>query len=87
MKTENFYPKIYDEVFKLLKSSKLVTEFDIYNSDECVGIEEGQFYITITHHVDLMKDSGFSELCDGAEIASSDLVDKETSEYETQLVF
>ena len=87
MKTEDFYPRIYDEVFKLLKSSELVTEFEMYNSDECAGIEKGQFYITITHHIDLMENSGFNKLCDGAEIESCDCVDRDINEYETQLVF
>lgn len=73
MKIENLY--------EALKSSELVTEL------ECEVIEKDQFYVSITHHWDLVGDSVYNKLCDRAETESLDCIDREAKMYETQLIF
>lgn len=70
-----------------LKTNKLISEIEMFNSDECVGIKDGEIYLTITHHFDLMNDEIYNDLCNKSKIDSVDCVDRETREYETQLVF
>ena len=70
-----------------LKENELITEFGMYDSDECIGIEEDDIYISITHHVDLFGNPLLDELCKSANIESTYCLDKETKMYETQIVF
>ena len=67
-----------------LKSNPMISEIEVCNSDECVGINEDQLYVTITHHVDLMNNPIYKELCDLAVIESCDTIEDEN--LETQLV-
>ena len=69
------------------ESKGLVTEFDVCNSDECVGIEKGQFYVQIIHHVDLFDNETFDALSGLSENDSTYCVNKESKIYETQLIF
>jgi|TARA_R110000796_G_scaffold245841_1_gene370300 hypothetical protein len=85
MRTADFYPRIYDTVFESLKRNESVLDFEMYDHTESVGIEDGQFYITIDHHIDLFNDTEFLRLCNGAEIESSDSIG--VGFVNTQLVF
>ena len=73
-------------VIESLKSNPLVSEIEVCNSDECVGIESDELYVTITHHFDLIRHEDYVNLCDGSRLESVDCSDRETGEYETQVV-
>lgn len=72
------------KVIELLKRNKYVSEIGMYSYDECVGIEEGEIYITITHDIKLYNNREFTILCDNAKLESWDW---DGDDYETQLVF
>lgn len=69
------------------KSNGLITEFDVCNSDECVGIKNGQIYVQIIHHVDLFKSDVFNDLIGQSADDSTYCVDRESKSYETQMIF
>jgi len=81
--------EILNEMITLLseKSKGMITEFDVCNSDECIGIEDGQIYVQIIHHVDLFDNEIFSDLCNQSENDSTYCVDRESKIYETQMTF
>jgi len=74
-----------EKLIKLLKSNKLISNIEVYSSDESVGIEDGEKYITITHNIKIMENKEFNDLCNGAKMESVYCVDGE--EYETQLIY
>ncbi len=69
------------------RSNGLILEFDVCNSDECIGIEDGQIYVQIIHHVDLFDNETFTDLCNQSENDSTYCVDRESKTYETQMIF
>ena len=75
---------IYAKVIESLKRNENVS-FEMYDHTESVGIQEGQIYITIDHHIDLFNDREFLKLCNGAEIESNDSIGDNF--VNTQLVF
>lgn len=79
----------FNQMITLLseRSNGLITEFDVCNSDECMGIEEGQIYVQIIHHVDLFDNETFTDLCNQSENDSTYCVDRESKIYETQMIF
>ena len=79
----------FNQMITLLseESNGLITEFDVCNSDECVGIENGQIYVQITHHVDLFKSDVFNDLIGQSVNDSTYCVDRESKTYETQMTF
>ena len=79
----------FNQMITLLseKSNGLITEFDVCNSDECVGIENGQIYVQIIHHVDLFKSDVFNDLIGQSADDSTYCVDRESKIYETQMTF
>ena len=79
----------FNQMITLLseKSNGLITEFDVCNSDECVGIENGQIYVQIIHHVDLFKSDVFNDLIGQSTNDSTYCVDRESKSYETQMIF
>jgi len=79
----------FNQMITLLseKSNGLITEFDVCNSDECVGIENGQIYVQIIHHVDLFKSDVFNDLIGQSADDSTYCVDRESKSYETQMIF
>ena len=79
----------FNQMITLLseKSNGLITEFDVCNSDECVGIENGQIYVQIIHHVDLFRNDVFNDLISQSVDDSTYCVDRESKSYETQMIF
>lgn len=79
----------FNQMITLLseRSNGLITEFDVCNSDECVGIENGQIYVQIIHHVDLFKSDVFNDLISQSVDDSTYCVDRESKSYETQMIF
>ena len=79
----------FNQMITLLseESNGLITEFDVCNSDECVGIENGQIYVQIIHHVDLFKSDVFNDLIGQSVNDSTYCVDRESKSYETQMIF
>ena len=69
------------------RSTGLITEFDVCNSDECIGIEDGQIYVQIIHHVDLFDNEILSALCNQSENDSTYCMDRESKIYESQMIF
>ena len=69
------------------RSNGLITEFDVCNSDECIGIEDGQIYVQIIHHVDLFDNEILSALCNQSENDSTYCMDRESKIYESQMIF
>ena len=69
------------------RSNGLITEFDVCNSDECIGIEDGQIYVQIIHHVDLFDNEILSSLCNQSENDSTYCMDRESKIYESQMIF
>lgn len=72
-----------NELLEGLMRDQLINEYELLNSDECVGVEEGSRYIYMIHDTRVYDDPRFMELCDSAEIVSEDCSD---GEYETQLI-
>ena len=70
-----------------LKENELILELGIHNSDEVLGIEKGQIYVQIIHHVDLFDNETFTDLCNQSENDSTYCVDRESKTYETQMTF
>ncbi len=70
-----------------LKENELILELGIHNSDEVLGIEKGQIYVQIIHHVDLFDNETFTDLCNQSENDSTYCVDRESKTYETQMIF
>lgn len=79
----------FNQMITLLseRSNGLITEFDVCNSDECVGIENGQIYVQIIHHVDLFRNDVFNDLIGQSADDSTYCVDRESKSYETQMIF
>lgn len=79
----------FNQMITLLseESNGLIAEFDVCNSDECVGIENGQIYVQIIHHVDLFKSDVFNDLIGQSVNDSTYCVDRESKSYETQMIF
>ncbi len=83
IKSMNKENQIQNQISKL-KSNPLISEIEILNPDECIGINEDQLYLTITHHSDLTNDPIYLEFRNNSEIDSCDLL--EDNLYETQLI-
>jgi len=75
------------ELLKSLMKDKLLTEYDLLNSDECIGVEEDKIYLTINHHVDLFRDERYGLICSMSVLDSTYCFDRETKEYESQFLF
>ena len=72
-----------NELLEGLMDDKLIWEYQVYNSDECIGVKDGKRWIYMIHDTKVYDDPRFMELCDSAEIVSEDCSD---GEYETQLI-
>ena len=73
------------EVFnsiKSLKSNPLISEIYHQLGDEKIE----SVYVTVTHHYQLFNNEVFNNLCDLSFTESVYCVDRETKEYETQLI-
>lgn len=68
------------ELLKSLMKDKLLTEYDLLNSDECI-------YLTMNHHVDLFRDERYGLICSMSVIDDTYCFDRETKEYESQFLF
>jgi hypothetical protein len=83
-----------EEVSKLLKeisNSKYVTEVAKEKWEDCVGVECGHLYIQIFHRYlkagnGIFFNENYITLCSLAELCTDDCVDRESKEYETQLL-
>ena len=71
------------ELLKGLMRDQLINEYELLNSDECVGVEDGKRYIYMIHDTKVYDDPRFMELCDSADIVSEDY---SYGEYETQMI-
>ena len=71
------------ELLKGLMRDQLINEYELLNSDECVGVEDGLRYIYMIHDTRVYDDPRYMELCDNSEIISEDYSD---GEYETQMI-
>jgi hypothetical protein len=72
-----------NELLEGLMRDQLINEYDLLNSDECVGVEDGKRYIYMIHDTRVYDDTRYMELCDSAEIVSEDYED---GEHETKLI-
>jgi hypothetical protein len=72
-----------NELLEGLMRDQLINEYELLNSDECVGVEDGKRYIYMIHDTRVYDDPRYMELCDSAEIISEGYSD---GEYETQLI-
>ena len=72
-----------NELLEGLMRDQLIKEYELLNSDECVGVEDGKRYVYLIHDTRVYDDARYMELCDSAEIVSEDYSD---GEYETQLI-
>jgi hypothetical protein len=72
-----------NELLEGLMRDQLINEYELLNSDECVGVEDGKRYIYLIHDTRVYDDARYMELCDSSEIVSEDYSD---GEYETQLI-
>lgn len=72
-----------NELLEGLMRDQLINEYDLLNSDECVGVEDGKRYIYMIHDTKVYDDIRYQELCDISEIVSEDYSD---GKYETQLI-
>jgi len=75
--------EILNELLEGLMRDQLIKEYELLNSYECVGVEEGSRYIYMIHDTRVYDDPRFMELCERSEIISEDYSD---GEYETQLI-
>ena len=72
-----------NELLEGLMRDQLINEYDLLNSNECVGVEDGKRYIYMIHDTRVYDDSRYMELCERSEIVGEDYSD---GEYETQLI-
>ena len=72
-----------NELLGGLMDDQLIYEYELLDSDQCVGVEDGKRYIYMIHDTRVYDDARFMQLCDSAEIVSEDCSD---GEYETQLI-
>ena len=75
--------KSINELLEGLMRDQLISEYELLNSDECVGVEDGKRYVYMVHDTRVYDDARFQYLCDNAESISEDCSD---GEYETQLI-
>jgi hypothetical protein len=75
------------ELLKSLMKDKLLTEYELLNSDECVGVEKDKIYLTMNHTVNLFEDKRYGLICSMSVMDDTYCFDRETKEYESQFLF
>lgn len=74
-----------NETLTRLQCNQLVTEYEVLESDECIGVEDGKLYIVIHHGTEIFDNQEYQAICSTASIDSCDY-NEENMKYETQIV-